>query len=290
MVYTVNDLKDLLKEPIQQDKWGPDTHKAISIIKNITDASCSSCAMRRYLGILKNILNKYGDDIPYTPNSYYVQRRDNSPRIPCVDCVAKHLSQAYVLQGEFYQGYTEYLALIEAHLNEALEECPPGNAELRKSIKDMIASVSVDRKPDISPVLYEEHPEDAPKPHNINDDMTGIQDTQDITEESFYSVPTPVLNYVHRMLDLNLRNVENPEGIVYRGSLPMVRFMGALAQAAEHISMYSPGAAVKLRELRLDLHRHTAHHEMEYVNNIIQECFSIKTMIKDAISRKNAQK
>lgn len=289
MIYTTKDLKDLLKSPIDSSKWGQDTHRVISIIRTISDASCSSCAMKRYLRTLKDILNKYGDDVTYTPNSHSVVRPNNT-RIPCVDCVAKHLSQAYVLQGEFYQGYTEYLPLIEAHLTEALEECPPYDKDLRKSIKDMISSVVIDRKPDIYPVVYEEHNENAPKPHNINDDVVEVPDTHDITEESFYPVPTSVLDRVYRMLDTYLSSADAVDNEISRGHLPVIRTMGALAQTAEHISMYVPDVSVKLRDMRLKANRAIAQKDLDAVKILLYKCHNIKYLIKCAIDKKNGLK
>ena len=54
----------------------------------------------------------------------------------CMACTVKHLSQAYVLQGECDLGYPEYALGVIGHLSEAAEECvgkyPELAAELRR--------------------------------------------------------------------------------------------------------------------------------------------------------------
>ena len=45
-------------------------------------------------------------------------------RIPCMECVKKHVNEAYILCAEYYQGYTRYKDLVEGHLAQAFYEAP----------------------------------------------------------------------------------------------------------------------------------------------------------------------
>lgn len=44
-------------------------------------------------------------------------------RKACIDCVTKHLGQAFVLHAESKLGYPEYYVAVIGHLQEASEEC-----------------------------------------------------------------------------------------------------------------------------------------------------------------------
>ena len=48
----------------------------------------------------------------------------------CLDCVIKHLGQAYVLHGEVCQGYPEHILGVIGHLAEASEESIGASKEL----------------------------------------------------------------------------------------------------------------------------------------------------------------
>ena len=44
-------------------------------------------------------------------------------REPCLDCVIKHLGQAFVTNIECNLGYPDHILLVIGHLAEASEEC-----------------------------------------------------------------------------------------------------------------------------------------------------------------------
>lgn len=254
MVFSSDDIKNMLNSPIPANRWGSDTHKVISLIKKINDASCTSCAMRRNLSALRDIFVKYGDDIVYRPGSYTINTPKNR-RIPCNDCVAKHLSQAYVLQSEFYQGYIEYLALIEAHLNEAYAECPPENADLRSLIRSCLRKVTIDRKPDIPLVSYTNHPEDFTKPVNVIDDKDDNTVSANINgvliDELLSNTPESVLKHVQQYLSGHRYDVCVP--LFKRSPDTGYNFGGHMAQAAEFIAVYCPEVSQILRERRIHI-------------------------------------
>lgn len=45
-------------------------------------------------------------------------------RRSCIECVEKHISQAYILGNEVLMGYPEHMPLLCGHLGEALDEMP----------------------------------------------------------------------------------------------------------------------------------------------------------------------
>lgn len=53
----------------------------------------------------------------------------------CLDCVIKHLAQAFVLQMEVAMGYSDHLLLVIGHLAEASEECFGVSPELAEEIR-----------------------------------------------------------------------------------------------------------------------------------------------------------
>lgn len=152
MIYTYDDLVALTESAIPRNKWGNNTIRIINIIQYIKSADCSPCMLKLKVSELNTLMAPYGDRVGPAngKNSHIVTEND---RIPCPDCVSKHLSQAFVLQNEFYQGYTENLALIEAHLAEALEECPKNDEILKNVIKMAQKSVSIDKMPKIPIIL-----------------------------------------------------------------------------------------------------------------------------------------
>lgn len=256
MIYTIDSLKEIIESPIDDAKWGTDTSAIISIVKTILQSNCSSCAMRRNINKLKKLLNAHGDDVNYSPNKYVV-KPDENKRIPCIDCVAKHLSQAYILQSEFYQGYTEHLALIEGHLYEALEECPIERNELRAAIKNAIISVTVDRKPNVPQVEYSEADITEDKPNNIYDGKPDVQDDLSI-EGSLINllnnVPTRHLSEARRLLSKGSTTRDDLVNTLKNSSSKWVYFGGHMAQAAEYLAMFAPPVARLLRERRQSVH------------------------------------
>jgi hypothetical protein len=121
--------------------------------KAIASPGCSSCKRKKQARILyqevqnqvkttKNVdfsalkeifpemwtknVKKEGDDeiLPSWRTSFstpHGQNEDNS-RVPCLDCVAKHVSQAYVLLKESLQGYEEHVELAQRRIRHAWEE------------------------------------------------------------------------------------------------------------------------------------------------------------------------
>lgn len=129
----------------------------IAEIANVKKAlpNCPSCKFNRYKNKVYNIAKKYNIEIPIinnTPNTvkYPQTRQAIDPvvstmvsgifkiapvkRKSCIECVEKHVAQAYILCGESYMGYPEYLSIGCGHLSEAIEETPNEADALKKTL------------------------------------------------------------------------------------------------------------------------------------------------------------
>lgn len=67
-------------------------------------------------------------------------------RTYCLDCVIKHLGQAFVLNLEFESGYKNHFLLIIGHLAEASEECMGISPEISEEIRQYRLSLLEDHK------------------------------------------------------------------------------------------------------------------------------------------------
>lgn len=242
MVYSYEDLVSIIKAPVDANRWGKDTKKIIGMIRSIASANCSTCMLRRRIYEINTLMAPFGDSVsPITSGITTVAI--NGSRLACPDCVMKHLSQAYVLQGEFYQGYTEYIPLIESHLSEALEECPKSNTQLVSVIDSAIKSVVIDNSPKIPIILCAElipagfgDKNIAKKPEN-----TSIHEICMLTS----GIPIDILERCIRLLK-NMPKLSTDASILEKSEI-----CGRLACLSEILSPYSRKLAEILRDIRL---------------------------------------
>lgn len=137
--------------------------------------NCTACKYKRYKDEVYKLIKKYGIQLPpdiakgltaqdnpdrgeypettgevapavfaLTDHMYHVEM---PTRKPCIDCVEKHLSQAYVLSKEFLQGYPEYISLVVGHLGEAIEELPKEFSAFKDTLEFCLAKTNYDRVP-----------------------------------------------------------------------------------------------------------------------------------------------
>lgn len=145
----------------------------ISFVKKDTQ-NCPTCRKRRYKDAIINIIKKYNIELPeklsmddfkesaeipqYPETTGKIEpmvsnlmrdlySRPKMPRRPCIDCVEKHISQAWILGNEAIMGYPEHIALVLGHLAEAWEETPIEMEELRRTIEFCMAKTNATRKP-----------------------------------------------------------------------------------------------------------------------------------------------
>ena len=247
MLYSLDSLKALLTSPITRSKWGKDTKEVISIISRIVKSDCSSCAMRRNIKKLKDILNKYNDDILYEPNNRYIVSKDNG-RIPCTDCVAKHVSEASILQSEFIQGYTDYMPLIESHISQALKECPSDNIEVRSILQDALNSIVVDNLPYVPEVIYENPKYTEEGAFNSLTFEIYPNSEYNSTYSSLKNIPSRRMGLIYRAL--TEYNAEYSD-IVKNTEHKYDNYGGHMAVAADMIAPYCSYTSNVLRSRRL---------------------------------------
>lgn len=139
-----------------------DDRDYINSIKN-SKVACTSCRYKRHKDNVYAIGKRYNIQpktqttaINKEPTKSYPQttstiipkvsallssmyKMSYEQRKACIDCVEKHVSQAYVLAQETYMGYPEHLALVCAHLCEAIDEAPAEAVDLRDTLKYCLA-------------------------------------------------------------------------------------------------------------------------------------------------------
>lgn len=251
MIYSNKDLLSIIKNPIQHDKWGDDTRTVVSLLKSISDANCTACQLRKHLSRLKTILNKYGDDIVYTSSDRYLI--SGSDRVPCPECVAKHLSQAYVLQSEFYQGYTEYFDMIESHIKEAIDECPSSNAMLKELLKNIWTTLVIDHKPDIPLPIFDIIPTN--KTEKSSEYNTTVSNQTQSTQYNcnLSNAGLFVLTRVHRLLSVYAVTKDEIKNVADTNTALAINSLGYLAQASELLASSCNDISIELRERRIKI-------------------------------------
>lgn len=242
MIYTYDDLLAIVDSPVPRDKWGSNTIRILNIIHFIKSAHCSPCMLKRKVSELNTLMAPYGDRVgpEKGQNSHIVTENG---RIPCPDCVSKHLSQAFVLQNEFYQGYTENLPLIEAHLAEALEECPKNDEILKNVIKMAQKSVEVDKMPKIPIILCMEQIEAYVNSENAQN-RPKLPKIEDITGE-ISKIPPHNAKNVSRLIKTLQKLPVSPS------MLDKAEWSGRLACISDFIVPYAMVAARCIRSIRL---------------------------------------
>lgn len=132
---------------------------------------CSSCTYRRYKDKVFDFVKRYNIEIPEEissqpksmPGEYPETTEKIAPlvfalvdhmysvplaeRKACMDCVEKHLSQAYVLSCECVQGYPEHISYVIGHLGEALDEMPKELHMLKQTVEFCLARTNYTGKP-----------------------------------------------------------------------------------------------------------------------------------------------
>ena len=250
MLYTIKALKEKI-DSSSVSYWGDDTQGISSIVSSIIGAKCSPCAKRRYMGELKFLLEKHGDTIAETTNKtgeWVVPGQapvvKKGSREQCIECTRKHLSQAYVLQGEFYSGYTDYLGLIEAHLTEALEECPKDNPYLMRQINRCISTLNALGRPEIPLNLCMLLSEMSKNTGNESKIPVKPEKLEKIALKTLISgVPDVIL--------LKIRDILDKIGTFTDKTLKHAEISGRLACSAEMFAPFSPRLTELLRSRRL---------------------------------------
>lgn len=176
-------------------------------------------------------------------------------RQPCIECVRKHLSQAYVLQGEFYSGYKDYLGLIEAHLTEALEECPKDNPYLLRQLNRCLAMLKASGTPTIPLNLCLQLSETS---KNTGNELKIPLKPENLEKNALKTL----ISGVPDVILLKIRNILDKIGTFTDKTLTHAEISGRLACSAEMFAPFSPRLTEILRARRLSFSDDTPEQEL----------------------------
>lgn len=247
---------------------------------------CPSCRVKKYKDIAYKLVKKYNIDIPEATASVAQQpqkSKDEYPettgeivpivstlledmykaqiqvRKPCIDCVEKHVSQAYITGKEALQGYPEYISLVAGHLCEALEETPRELVHLRRTLEFCLARTNYTGTPFVPLSLIYPVIQAAKKEVTSLDEVpTTAQSTDafniDITDGIDEEISQLDQSLLPRALEL-CSIIQDSETIleVENGNAEEIRLSweGAMGNLADHIVNAAPTMANMLRNRRL---------------------------------------
>lgn len=161
--------KEQFEKALELQSYTQADAKQVQYIK-AHKANCSKCQYNAYKNKLLKIINKYPqtikelglewqlDQIPDYPQTTAPIATKVSRVFPkffqveayqrnaCLDCVEKHISQAFQKGTQTLQGYPEHIKFAVTNLEEAFEECPKDCQELRDLIMFSIGKTKKDKK------------------------------------------------------------------------------------------------------------------------------------------------
>lgn len=119
--------------------------------------TCPVCKYKRYKQAIQKLVDKYKlkvvyseknliDEVKYPEVTGKIESTvtflmdkpyviPDMKRLPCMDCVEKHVAQAHILACESLMGYPEHRVLMCGHLAEAIDESPKEFPELRQTLQ-----------------------------------------------------------------------------------------------------------------------------------------------------------
>jgi hypothetical protein len=187
-----------------------------------------------------------------TPGMYkmtYEQRK------ACVDCVEKHVSQAYILAQETFMGYPEHLSLVCAHLCEAIEESPAQANELKETLQYCLAYTKYKGAAfvpvrailgyvDLMRVLNSK--EDTPDEQRVEAPFSMELDVTEGMKKSIAVLPKGTVDLLKAECKLAMDAINSDDK---KASITL--YKGALACMAERVAYTCPEFANMLRNRRL---------------------------------------
>lgn len=233
---------------------------------------CKACQYKRFKEEIWKLAKKYGLEtgaVLVTVRSYpetmgeikskvtaimrHVYGTPAPERVGCMDCVEKHLAQACVLGSETINGYPEYLPMVCAHLEQALDELPADLKAIRDTMEFLLAKTKEDMRPFVPlhlvlglveagrKSLAAETAEQGTMPDTAFDlDMT------DEAKEELKALPPGYLETLKELFkatDKIILGVENPaESLLWEGNM---------ATVADKLAGIAPKTAGIIRNRRL---------------------------------------
>ena len=180
-------------------------------------------------------------------------------RKPCIDCVEKHVAQAYILAQESEMGYPEHRILMCGHLAEAIDEAPSDIPELKYTLQTCMAETMrtgtafLPLYPILAYIqLVRRHINQMPVDDDARHEAAPVTDTIDLTDEirqELQNMPKPILSQVYAQA-LSIKN-SILEYKVSKKETARITYEGAVANLAELVLSSAPLFANMLRNRRL---------------------------------------
>ena len=240
--------------------------------------SCPICRYKRHKTEIYSVGKKYGIDekqtvpigsqdavYPGTPDiestvSILLKDFYKLPmpeRQACLDCVEKHIAQAYILANEVLMGYPEHMTLMCGHLCEAIEESPAGAEIIRDTLRFCLAKSLANKTPflpinallggiwlarrDADAEITAMSREEAPMTLELNFTPQMQDELANLTPDMKAELCTRLQTVDDAVQDY----AKHPEDEV------RLAFEGGLATAAEAVATLAPSFANMLRNRRL---------------------------------------
>lgn len=149
---TYDQLKLYIKESFFQATLGTSLGNITKIMEQLEKTTCKTCTWNRLHGSLALALKDKGLNLVNSTmaaqmDKHVLPQPTKQGRIPCMECVKKHVNQAYILSAEYYQGYTRYKDLVEGHLTQALSEAPAKFQALQTLLDENLKRLTSTGKP-----------------------------------------------------------------------------------------------------------------------------------------------
>jgi hypothetical protein len=180
-------------------------------------------------------------------------------RKPCIDCVEKHVAQAYILAQESEMGYPEHRILMCGHLAEAIDEAPKDIPELKYTLQTCLSRTMQTGQAflPLYPILalikmIRERMNQEPVDDDQRVEAPPVTDTIDLIpeiQEELQKLPRHLKMKVWGDC-VEIRN-SILEYKVYKKEEPRIRFEGLVANLAEAVLNVAPLFANMLRNRRL---------------------------------------
>lgn len=180
-------------------------------------------------------------------------------RKPCIDCVEKHVAQAYILAQESEMGYPEHRVLMCGHLAEAIDEAPNDIPELKYTLQTCMSTTMQTGSAflPLYPILafiqmVRERINQKPVDDDMREEAPMVTDSIDLLpeiQEELENLPEKLRMKVWGDT-ISIRN-SILEYKVYGKEEPRIRYEGLVANLAEAVVGIAPLFANMLRNRRL---------------------------------------
>lgn len=273
----------LSKEAFEQFLENPpanlsDKDKANVAYMRLDSRTCPACRYQRHKETAWKLIKKYNcpvdtgpaddkaDSLRYpetTDDVHEVLALDpraftgvtHGKRVECIDCVEKHVAQAYVLSCETLNGYGDYLPLVVGHLCEALDELPAGLQQLKSTLETCLAKTNADRVPfvplfAISPLIEQARFSMKDKLENVDQtessDTVELEVTEEMLDELSAADPAALEEPGHWCQHLG----EITLGVENQDTWRLV-WEGLMAELGDMLAPVAPKTAAMVRARRL---------------------------------------